>query len=289
MTDIKTVFYNTIGLMQWSDVIDILLMTLVLYYVFTLLKDTSAGQVVKAIVIILIATQVTSWLKLYVTNYVFSTIIQIGAVALVVVFQPELRKVLTRLGSSRARELFTIDRESGSNRFESYIAIILKATYDLAATHTGALIVFERATNLGEISATGTQVDAELTIEMLKNIFYPKAPLHDGAAIIRDFRIHAAGCVLPLSKNNALSKDLGTRHKAGVGMSEESDAVVIIVSEETGAVSCAVGGMLKRHLAKETLEKLLINELAPSTELKKAVSIFSKKDKKAKAGKGGEA
>ena len=125
MTDIKTVFYNTIGLMQWSDVIDILLMTLVLYYVFTLLKDTSAGQVVKAIVIILIATQVTSWLKLYVTNYVFSTIIQIGAIALVVVFQPELRKVLTRLGSSRARELFAIDRESGSNRFESYLAIIL--------------------------------------------------------------------------------------------------------------------------------------------------------------------
>ena len=280
MTDIKTVFYNTIGLMQWSDVIDILLMTLVLYYVFTLLKDTSAGQVVKAIVIILIATQVTAWLKLYVTNWVFSTVIQIGAVALVVVFQPELRKVLTRLGSSRAKELFAIDRESGGNRFEAYIAVILKATYDLAATRTGALIVFERSTNLGEISATGTQVDAELSIEMLKNIFYPKAPLHDGACIIRDFRIHAAGCVLPLSKNNALSKDLGTRHKAGVGISEESDALVIIVSEETGAVSCAVGGMLKRHLAKETLEKLLINELAPQTPLKKSSSLFSRKKSK---------
>lgn len=279
---IKEAIVKAVGLIRVADIIDVIIITMILYYIFSFLKDTRAGQVIKGVVLIFICTQITSWLKLYATNYLFSTIIQIGAVALVVVFQPELRKALSRIGSgsSRVKELFAIDRESGHNRFESYLAIILKATYDLAATKTGALMVFERTTNLGEISATGTPVDAELSIELIKNIFYPKAPLHDGAAIIRDFRIHAAGCVLPLSKNNALSSDLGTRHKAGTGMSEESDAVVIIVSEETGAVSCAIGGMLKRHLSKETLEKLLVNELAPVSELKKTAPVLFPKKKK---------
>jgi len=277
MAELKTILYNTIGLLQWSNIADVLIMTFVLYYIMTLLKDTSAGQVVKAVIIIMVCAQITDWLNLYVTNYIFDKIIQVGFIALVVVFQPELRKLLTRLGSSRAKELFSTDRE-GHSRFESYISIILKATYDLSATQTGALMVFERATNLGEISATGTDVDAELSVELIKNIFYPKAPLHDGAAIIRDFRIHAAGCVLPLSKNAALSKDLGTRHKAGTGISEESDAVVGIVSEETGAVSCAIGGMLKRHLSKETLEKLLLNELSPATTLKEAIGKKKRKD-----------
>ena len=282
MAEFTTTLMNTVGLLRPADVIDVIIITFVIYYIFTLLKDTNAGQVIKGVILILVCTQITSWLKLYATNYLFSTIMQIGAVALVVVFQPELRKALSRIGSSRVKELFTTDRESGRNRFEAYLAIILKATYDLAATKTGALMVFERTTNLGEISSTGTPVDAELSIELIKNIFYPKAPLHDGAAVIRDFRIHAAGCVLPLSKNNALSSDLGTRHKAGTGISEESDAVVIIVSEETGAVSCAIGGMLKRHLAKETLEKLLINELAPVSELKKtSIGILGKKKKNA--------
>ena len=282
MAELKLAIMKAVSLIRLADIVDVIIITFIIYYIFTLLKDTRAGQVIKGVILILVCTQITSWLKLYAVNYLFSTVIQIGAVAVVVVFQPELRKALSRIGSSRVKELFTIDRESGRNRFESYLSIILKATYDLAATKTGALMVFERTTNLGEISATGTPVDAELSIELIKNVFYPKAPLHDGAAIIRDFRIHAAGCVLPLSKNNALSSDLGTRHKAGTGMSEESDAVVVIVSEETGAVSCAIGGMLKRHLSKETLEKLLINELAPAPELKKInQGIFGKKKKNA--------
>ena len=277
MEELKATLYNTVGLIQIADVVDVLIMTFLLYYVFTLLRETSAGQVIKAIVFIIVFAQVTKWLNLYVTNFVFDLMIQVGGIALVVVFQPELRRLLTRLGSTRAKELLAIDRESGKSGFESYLAIILKATYDLSATQTGALMVFERSTSLGEIAATGTTVDAELSIELIKNIFYPKAPLHDGAAIIRDFRIQAAGCVLPLSSNVGLSKDLGTRHKAGTGVSEVSDAVVVIVSEETGAVSCAIGGMLKRHLSKETLEKLLYNELAPRSELKKRSKLAERK------------
>ena len=159
MEELKATLYNTVGLIQIADVVDVLIMTFLLYYVFTLLRETSAGQVIKAIVFIIVFAQVTKWLNLYVTNFVFDLMIQIGGIALVVVFQPELRRLLTRLGSTRAKELLAIDRESGKSGFESYLAIILKATYDLSATQTGALMVFERSTSLGEIAATGTTVD----------------------------------------------------------------------------------------------------------------------------------
>lgn len=280
MADFKTTVFNTIGLIQATDIIDVIIVTFIIYYVFKLVKDTSAGQVIKAIVLIIVGSQLTSWFGLHVTNYLFDSVIQIGAIALIVVFQPELRKMLTRLGSSRAKEIFMIDKENGFNRFDTYITTITKAIYDLSSSKTGALLVFERGTNLGEISGTGTLINADVSGELIKNIFYPKAPLHDGAVIIRDYSIHAAGCVLPLSKNNNLSKDLGTRHKAGIGVSEESDAVVVIVSEETGTVSCAIGGMLKRHLAKETLDKLLINELMPKIDEKKHKSFRFRKEKR---------
>ena len=171
-------------------------------------------------------------------------------------FQPELRRLLERVGSS-----LSTNRSISTPAMETAIAQTVLACTDMSESHTGALIIFQRDVDLGSIVNTGTLVNADVTAELLKNLFYNKAPLHDGAVIIRDARIAAAGCVLPLTKNTNLSKDLGMRHRAGIGLSEESDAVVIIVSEESGAISLAIDGMLKRHLNAAALTQLLHNEL----------------------------
>ena len=177
-------------------------------------------------------------------------------------FQPELRRILERLGSGKFMNLSTAVPTSS----ESVIAQTVLACTDMSATRTGALIVFERTTLLNDQMSTGTIVNADVTSELLRNIFFVKAPLHDGAVIIREGRLAAAGCMLPLTQNANLSSDLGMRHRAGIGMSEHSDAVVVIVSEETGGISVAIDGMLKRHLSPETFEKILRSELMPDED-----------------------
>jgi diadenylate cyclase len=204
---------------------------------------------------------ITDILNLYTLNYLVGQVLKVGIIALVILFQPELRRILDHIGNVKLAKLFSNDRNT--QEMEIVIRQTVMACEQMSREKIGALIVFTRDNPLDEFIKTGTVIDAQVTEQLLRNIFFPKAALHDGAMIIRDGRVGAAGCVLPLSHSKRLSPDLGTRHRAGVGLSEASDAVVVIVSEETGTISVAVDGMLKRHLPPQMLERLLRNELMP--------------------------
>lgn len=268
-------FFNSLGktlpTITLIDVIDILLVALLIYSVINLIRTTSAARIAKAIIIVILITFLTEILNLHTANYVMSNVLEIGIVALVIVFQPELRRMLEKLGGRSFKEL--VGRGTVAADAEDMIKQTVEACRIMSQERVGALIVMERDNSLEQICKSGTTVDAVVSQELIRNIFFPKASLHDGAIVISGDRILSAGCVLPLSENRQLSTDLGTRHRAGVGMSEISDALVIIVSEETGTISVADGGMLKRHLAAETLEKMLRNEFAENEQNK---GLFSK-------------
>lgn len=249
----------TIGI---ADIVDILIIAFLIYKTLGLIIKTNSLRVAKGVVVILFALLVSELLGLHMIKFLLSTTLELGVIALVILFQPELRRLLEKLGSSKFHNFF--GSEFSGLHMENTITQTVLACADMSGSRTGALIIFERDNQLTEPISTGTLVDAEVTAELLKNIFFVKAPLHDGAVIIKDGRIAAAGCMLPMSNNMNLSKELGMRHRAGIGMSERSDAVVLIVSEETGSVSVAVDGMLKRHLSKETVETLLRKELLPA-------------------------
>lgn len=246
-----------------NDLIDILVVAFVIYKLISLLRDTAAERLLKGIALLFIIMQVVNVLQLSALSYILSYCFTYGAVALLVIFQPELRRILEQLGKGNLQRFIT-GSEIDENAIEQAIDQTVIACEAMSWTRTGVLMVFERQEKLGEIVNTGTTIDAAPSSELLKNIFYPKSPLHDGAAIMREGRICAAACVLPLSGNQNLSRDLGTRHRAAVGMSESSDAVVVVVSEETGTISVAIGGMLKRHLTPEMLRRILTAELIPS-------------------------
>jgi len=252
--------FGHLGTIRVMDIVDILLVAAFFYFLITLVRRTKTNKLFQGIVYILLALWLSGEMQLYTVNYILRNAVQVGLLALVVLFQPEIRRFLEKLGTG---SIFS--RLLGAPHTLNADAAITQ-TVLASATRTGALIIFERDNRLDDQIRTGTILDAETTAELLKNIFYPKAPLHDGAAIIRSGRIQAAGCMLPLSNNPNLSKELGMRHRAGIGMSEASDAVVVIVSEETGAISVAVNGMLKRHLTKDTFEKILRNELIPEVK-----------------------
>ena len=246
-------YIRTIGV---SDAIDILIVAYLIYKTIEIVRRTNSKNVARAILLLLVVLVLSYLFGLTMINYLLRKAMELGLIALVVLFQPELRRLLERVGSS-----LSTNRSISTPDMETAIAQTVLACTDMSESHTGALIIFQRDVDLGSIVNTGTLVNADVTAELLKNLFYNKAPLHDGAVIIRDARIAAAGCVLPLTKNTNLSKDLGMRHRAGIGLSEESDAVVIIVSEESGAISLAIDGMLKRHLNAAALTQLLHNEL----------------------------
>lgn len=248
------------------DIVDILVVAFVIYKIILMLQTTSSARIAKSIVIILLLTALTSVLHMYLMNYLLDKILEIGLLALVIMFQPELRRILEKLGSKSFREILSTKQEQ--RNIDYVISETVKACEIMSRERTGVLIVFERTSSLEDYQKTGIVIDARVSSELLRNIFFTKASLHDGAVIIRNERIAAAGCVLPLTENRNISSNLGTRHRAGIGMSEVSDAVVVIVSEETGTISVAISGMLKRHLAPQTLEKLLLNELAPKEETK---------------------
>lgn len=248
------------------DIIDILVVAFIIYGIITMIQTTGAARIAKSIVIILALTVLTKLLNMYLMNYLLDNILEIGLIALVIMFQPELRRILDKIGGKSLREVLSM--KEVQREIDRVITQTVSACETMSKERTGVLIVFERDTSLMEYQKSGTVIDAQVSSELLRNIFFTKAALHDGAVIIRNERIAAAGCVLPLTQNRNISSDLGTRHRAAIGMSEVSDAVVVIVSEETGTISVAVGGMLKRHLAPQTLEKLLLNELAPKTEEK---------------------
>lgn len=256
-------YVMTLGI---SDYLDIALMAYGIYLLLKIVGTSKVESFGKVILLFLLALMLSDALSLNGINFVLSHVLSLGALALIVLFQPEIRRLIDQLGSSRLRAFNPFARTQQVSAIENAIAQTVLACTEMSKTRTGVLIVFEREINLDEMARTGTIVDAQVSSELLKNIFFVKAAMHDGAVIIRDGRILAGGCMLPLSKNVNLSRDLGMRHRAGIGMSENSDAVVVIVSEETGTISVAIGGLLKRHLKPETLEKLLINELMPQTE-----------------------
>ena len=246
------------------DLIDILIMAFIIYKVIMFIRRTSTGAVAKGILLLLLALLVSGALQLNTVNFLMGRIVEYGALALVILFQPEIRRFLEQMGRTNLGEVFTHAEER--NELDSAITQTVEAYTSLSKSKTGALMVFERKNMLEDAIKTGTALDCSVNAELLKNIFWNKAPLHDGAVIVRGGRIVEAGCMLPMSGNVNLSRELGMRHRAGIGASEHTDAVVAIVSEETGSISVAVGGMLKRHLAPETLERLLRNELLPERE-----------------------
>ena len=246
--------------MQWSDYLDIALVAYGIYCLLPLIRTPNTMRIARAVAVVLGIAWLTGEMKLYTVNYILNQILAVGVLAVVVLFQPELRRMLDRLGNVRLRSLLGITRVT--QELDPIISQTVAACEVMSRERVGALIVFAREATLDEYTRTGTVIDGQVSEQLIRNIFFPKAALHDGAMIIRDGRIAAAGCVLPLSDSSRLSADLGTRHRAGVGMSETSDAVVVIVSEETGTISVAVGGMLKRHLAPQTLARLLHNELS---------------------------
>lgn len=271
---------QSVRLIEIWDIIDVAIVAYVIYRILLFIRRSRSGQVAKAVLILFFALAVSSLVHLRVINFILTQAMELGLIALLIIFQPELRRFLERIGSGKLKEMFTSDVKQGEQ--ESAIQQVVEAYGSLSKDKVGALMVFERKTLLDDVIKTGTTLDCAVNAELLKNLFWNKAPLHDGAVIVRDGRIVGAGCMLPLSGNVNLSRDLGMRHRAGIGISENSDAVVAIVSEETGSISVAINGMLKRHLSTETLERLLRNELLVEDEgeVSPAVKLTSRFKKK---------
>lgn len=255
-----------VGTIKLSDYLDIAILAYLLFRALKLVGRSRAASLGRGVLIILFAMALSDALELNSINFILRNIVTWGVLALIVLFQPEIRRLLEQVGSSRLSTFNPFARAQKASVIETAITQTVEACTEMSASRTGVLIVFERELKLDDIARTGTIVDAQVSSQLLKNIFFVKAAMHDGAVIIRDGRLLSGGCMLPLSHNENLSRDLGMRHRAGLGMSENSDAVVVIVSEETGAVSVAIRGMLKRHLTASTLEKLLTNELMPEAE-----------------------
>ena len=285
METIQSIFQQLHG-MQWSDYLDIIIVAVLIFKLLPLLRSTGTIRVAWVIVLVIVFASLTEALNLHTLSFLFSQLLAVGLIALVVLFQPELRRMLEHLSRIKFKGL--LGGEKVSQEMVPVISQTVRACESMSRERIGALIVFVRDNQLEEQLKTGTVIDAQVSEQLIRNIFFPKAALHDGAMIIRGGRVAGAGCVLPLSESNRISADLGTRHRAGVGMSEASDAVVVIVSEETGAISAAVGGMLKRHLAPQTLERLLRNELCPEEaeqEENLVVKLRQRLQKKEKGGK----
>ncbi len=250
------------------DIIDILIIAYLIYKGIGFLRETRAGQLVKGIVILLLAYAFSKWFDLTVLKWLLSLIVDSAIIALAVIFQPELRRVLEKVGQTSISHTQVFDSETET--MNSCIDSVAKAARSMHETKTGALIVFERKTQLGEIINTGTVIDAKASPSMLCNIFFHNSPLHDGALIIRDGRLYAAGCLLPLSQNPDIPASLGTRHRAAVGMTENSDAVVLVVSEETGNISIMCNGRIKTGYngasAADELKRLLLDAEASENE-----------------------
>ena len=283
--DRLSALFQQFGRMQWSDYLDIILVAFLIYKLLPVIRTTGTVKIAGVIAAILVLSWITGpeMLKLHTLNFLINQLLAVGIIAVVVLFQPELRRMIDHLSNMRLRKLFGIHKPQ--QEMDPVIAQAVMACETMSRERVGALIVFEREIRLDDYAKTGTIIDGQVSEQLLRNIFFPKASLHDGAMIIREGRVVSAGCVLPLSDSKRLSADLGTRHRAGVGMSEVSDAVVVIVSEETGAISVAVGGMLKRHLAAQTLERLLRHELCPNEEPKEDGLVVTLRQKLHKKGK----
>ena len=270
MMEIIQNFIQIVRSMQWTDYLDIALVAFLIYKLLPLIRTPHIMRLARTVVALVLIAWLTGVMKLHTLNWILSQVLAIGLLAFVVLFQPELRRMLDHLGSVRLRNFFGVNRPA--QEMDAVIRQTVMACEAMSKEKVGALIVFARENPLVEFQKTGTQIDAQVSDQLLRNIFFKNSPLHDGAMIIREGRIAYAGCVMPLSHSPNIPKALGTRHHAAVGTSEVSDAVVVVVSEEYGAISVAVNGVLKRFLAPETLEKLLHMELCPEEKAEKKLA-----------------
>jgi len=255
-----------------KDIVDVAIIYYVIYKVLGFIRETRAEQLIKGLLFLLIAAFVSGFLNLYALNWILIGAMQFGVIALVVVFQPELRRGLEFMG--RGKLIRPQFRDFNKEEIKAAVAAITKAVDFFSTSKTGAIMIVERETTLTDITESGVVLDSGLSVDLLKNIFYVGAPLHDGAVLIRGTRIVAAGCVLPLTQNTELSMDLGTRHRAGIGITEHSDALALIVSEESGVISMATDGKLTRFLEIKAVEKTLLNIYLTETDVKNQFSLL---------------
>ena len=274
------IFNNIISGVGITDVIDVAIVAFAIYKLLGFIRETRALQLVKGLLILVLITVLSDKFNLYTLNWILRNTMTLGVIALVIVFQPELRRALEYVGRSKLikPQFAQMDKE----RAKVITASIIKAVDYFSSNKVGALIIMERETVLNDIAETGTKIDAEISTELLGNLFYEGAPLHDGATIVRGDRVFASGCVLPLTQSKTLSKDLGTRHRAGIGITENSDAIAIIVSEETGIISIAVDGKLTRFLDIKTVEKTLLNIYLSQIQVEKVKVPFLDKIRRRK-------
>lgn len=278
LTYLKNLYLYPIKLI--SLVIDLVIVCFLAYKVFHMLKNTRAWQLLKGIIFLVLATFISKFLNLYILNYILSSVMTYGVFLLIVVFQPELRRGLEQIGSTnRFSRLFGIDKDLEAKKKENIYRIAIAAT-ELSKTKTGALIVIERDIRIQDIIATGIPMDAEISPQLLVNIFVPNTPLHDGAVVISENKIAAASCMLPLSDDKDIARELGTRHRAAIGISKESDAIVVVVSEETGKMSIAKDGTLIADVREDVLKKILIKNLITEPNLKNIKKEKNSEDNK---------
>ncbi|HIV79968.1 MAG TPA: diadenylate cyclase CdaA [Candidatus Avanaerovorax faecigallinarum] len=255
-------FDNIVSSIGIFDILDIAVVAFIIYKILGFIQETRAQQLVKGLLVLLVVFFLSDVLHLYTLNWLLKTFMNIGIIALVVIFQPELRRGLEYVGRNKIVKapFGQVDKAKAKQITDEFV----KALTSFSETRTGALIVIEKEVSLTDIAETGTEINGDISAQLLGNIFYEGAPLHDGAVIIRGDKVYAAGCVLPLTENKELNKDLGTRHRAGIGITENSDAITLIVSEETGVISYAVSGKLTRFLDAKMVEKLLLNLYIPA-------------------------
>lgn len=274
IADTARIVYTTF---EFKDAIDILIVAYIIYEAIMLLRQTRASQLARGILVVLFAYLLSRWLNLATINFLMRELLQFGLLAVVIVFQPEIRRALEQVG--RSKFTFGLFRSSDTDKqreqWRDAVVTICDSAEHMARERTGALIVIERNSRLNDIIRTGTTLDAELTSELIETIFYEGSPLHDGAVVISDARVVAAGCLLPVSQNAEISKDMGTRHRAALGLTEGADALVVVVSEETGIISLAQEGVILRRLDRANLYRILEGDLVPKEEEKQESKVKS--------------
>lgn len=278
LSGIMSTIWAILKTFQFKDAIDIIVIAVIIFYLFRLIRQTRAGQLVKGVIVLLVAYGLSAIFNLTMINFILRAMFEFAVIIIIIVFQPEIRRGLEQLGRSKvtSKTIKTIVSSSSSNNvnpMQKAITDVCDACAVFSHSKTGALIIFERASLLTEIANTGTYINSDTSTALFGNIFFNKAPLHDGACIIRDGRILSAGCILPLSDNKNISESLGTRHRAALGISEQTDCVSVVVSEETGIISLAVGGRFIRELDSKSLNEKL-SELILSDDIDKT-DLFS--------------
>lgn len=285
MSYLQTLWEN-VPRMEFWDVIDILFVAFLIYKLLPIFRSTGTVRIALVVSVVVVFSGLTDLLEMHVTNFILTQVLAVGLIAVVVLYQPELRRVLDHMTNIKLKSFLGLKKQE--QEMEQVIRQTVHACQVMSEEKVGALIVFARDSRLDEYFKTGTLIDAQVSDQLLRNLFFPKAALHDGAVIVREGRVTAAACVLPLSDSSRLSAELGTRHRAAVGISEVTDAVTVVVSEETGAISLAVGGVLKRRLAPQMLERMLRNELCTQEEQQNDNLIVKLSQKLKKTEKGGK-